>query len=152
MRVIENSIEISRSTSDIFDYVTRPAKWYEWFPSSKKSDSQNQTMTLGNTFSVATIQKPFKGLFPPIEKLINWKVIDYQEALIWRITSSSTSFDLDTQYQLTQTSNGTLFVRSFRYKAKGLFRMIEPIALRRGFARDADIALNNLKTILEKNT
>jgi len=152
MKTIENSIEIFRTPSEVLNYVTRPAKWYEWYPSSKKSEIDDQVMKLGTSFSIVTIQKPFKGLLPAIEKSINWTVIEYVEASTWRITSSSNSIDLDTQYQLTKTENGTLFKRNFNYKPKGFLRFVEPVALRKGLVNQASIALNNLKTVLEKNT
>lgn len=151
MKIIENSTEIFRAPSDVLDYVTRPARWYEWFPSAKESDIEDEVMRLGDTFSIVTIQKPFKGLSPKIEKLIHWKVTEYEESSAWRITSSSASIDLDVQYQLTQIENGTLFQRFFRYRPKGFLRLIEPIVLRKSFVNHANIALINLKKILEEN-
>jgi len=151
MKIIENSVEISLPPSNVLDYVTRPARWHEWFPSSKKSEIEDEVMKLGDTFSIVTIQKPLNGLLPRIEKSIDWKVVEYEEASTWRITSSSPSIDLDTKYQLTHTEFGTLFQRRFRYKPKGILRVIEPIALRKGLIDHANIALSNLKTVLEKN-
>lgn len=43
-----------------------------------------------------------------------------------------------------------LFKRSFRYSAKGLIRIIEPIALRRGLKLSAVQALFNVKELLER--
>jgi len=151
MKFIENNVEILRPPSDVLDYVTRPAKWHEWYPSSKESDIKDERMMLGDTFSIVTVQKPFKGLFPAIEKLINWEVTEYKEGVTWRIMSSSSSIDLDTQYQLTQIDNGTLFHRRFQYKPKGILRIIEPIALRKSLVNHANVALSNLKRVMESN-
>jgi len=152
MKTIKNSIEIFRMPSEVMDYVTRPANWYEWYPSSKKTSIESKSMKLGDKFSIITIQKPFKGLFPAIEKSINWTVTEYIKDSNWRITSSSNSIELDTQYELIQTDNGTLFIRNFNYKPKGILRIVEPIALRKGLVSQADIALRNLKTVLERQT
>ena len=150
MKLIENSIEINRSPSEVLDYVARPARWHEWFPSSRPADIENRVMIKGDSFSVITVQKPLMGLLPAVQKNIKWTVLDYKDATAWRIASTSSSIDVETEYHLSPTKNGTLFKRSFRYSAKGLLRIIEPIALRRELKLSAAQALFNVKESLER--
>jgi len=151
IRTIENIIEIQRAPAQVFDYVTRPAKWHEWYPSSKESDLEDRVMLLGEDFSFVTIQKPFRVLPYRFEKTIDWTVKEYEEASVWRIVSASSSLNIDTQYSLSQTDTGTRFVRRSNYETKGVLKLVEPFGIRKSLVEHAGLAMDNLKSVIERD-
>lgn len=149
MRKIVNEIIIDKPVEEIFDFVTRPARWYEWFVSSQKSNLEDRSFKVEECFSIDTIQKLFETLPFQIKKTINYKVVEYTPPSNWRIVAESPEITTDTSYEISDLEGKSKFTRVFIYNPKGIFKIIEPILLRRTIARDAEISLHKLKSRIE---
>jgi hypothetical protein len=144
-----NEVQIDCDPKSIFDYVTNPNKWHEWYPSSQPSNKEYRASEVGQTFEIVTVQKPITSLPFTIKKTLTYTVSKSEHARIWEITATSDLVDSTTSYTLTPLANGTSFKREFRYVTKSWLKIIEPISLRKSIIAQARAGLDNLKARVE---
>ncbi len=144
-----NEVQIDCDPKSVFEYVTNPNRWHEWYPSSQPSNKEYITSEVGQKFEIVTVQKPIKLLPFKIKKALTYTVSKSEHARIWEITATSDLVDSTTSYTLTPIANGTAFKREFRYITKSWLKIIEPILLRKSIVAQARVGLENLKARVE---
>ncbi|SDU15900.1 SRPBCC family protein [Halopseudomonas salegens] len=144
-----NEVQIVCDPESVFEYVTNPNRWHEWYPSSQPSNKEYRASEVGQTFEIVTVQKPIKLLPFTIKKALTYTVYKSEYAKIWEVTATSSLVDSTTSYTLTPIANGTSFKREFRYVTKSWLKIIEPIFLRKSIIAQARVGLNNLKARVE---
>ncbi|WP_439135455.1 SRPBCC family protein [Pseudomaricurvus sp.] len=147
-----NEVQIVSDPGSVFEYVTNPNKWYEWYPSSLRSDKEYRASEVGQKFEIFTVQKPIKLLPVTVKKALNYTVSKSDYGKTWEITATSDLVESTTTYTLTPTKAGTLFKREFRYTTKSWLKIIEPVLLRKSIISQARLGLNNLKKRVELET
>lgn len=150
-RKILTEAEIHRSAADIYQYITSPSKWHEWFPSSLPTEEPPRSLGQGERFTVTTLQRPIKFLPFEIRRELSYEVVKAVPANSWHVIARSSAVDTDTEYALSESGGKTIFRRTFFYEPKGIFKLLEPLLFRRALAVQANTALTNLKKRLEAN-
>ncbi len=144
-----NEVKIACEPNLIFDYVTNPNRWHEWYPSSEPSNDEYVANEVGHKFEIVTVQKPISILPLSIRKTLNYTVSKFEYAKTWEINTSSNLLGSITTYTLTPIKEGTLFKREFRYTTRGWLSILEPILLRKSIISQAFVGMSNLKEIIE---
>ncbi len=147
-----NEVQINCDPESVFEYVTNPDRWHEWYPSSQPSDKEQRASEVGQKFEIVTVQKPIKLIPFTIKKTLTYTVSKSEHARSWEINATSDLVDSTTSYTLTPLANGTSFKREFRYVTKSWLTIVEPILLRKSIIAQARAGLNNLKAMVESKS
>jgi len=103
-----NRIHIDVPIALVYQYITQPDKWHDWFPHSKSAKTPGGSLIKGQTFSeLVTVSKQ--------DSLFDYTVMEAQAPLLWRVEFTSKSIVGSIQYQLLETIDGTLLTRSLEY-------------------------------------
>lgn len=151
-KYFSHEVEIACDPETIFEYVTNPNRWHEWYPSSQPTNEEYKAQETGQKFEILTVQRPIKALPFEITKQLAYTVIKSEPASIWEISASSDLVNSTTTYTLQKIKKGTLFKREFKYTTKGWLKIIEPILLRKSIFSQAGEGLNNLKARIESES
>jgi hypothetical protein len=137
--------EIRRAPSDVFEFVTTPAHWPAWHPSSLSVQGE--------------IDHPLEVDEQVIEE---FRVAGRRGRVVWTVSARSypVRWSIDgvidgraagtVTYVLTPVANGTRFVREFTYRAPSLwFALVNWIVLKGTIQSESDEAVTRLKRLLE---
>ena len=103
-----NRVHIDAPITSVYQYITQPDKWHDWFPHSKSAKTPGGSLIRGQTFSErVTVNK--------IDALFDYVVVEAQAPSLWRVEFTSKSIIGSIQYQLQETIDGTLLTRSLEY-------------------------------------
>jgi len=103
-----NRIHINAPIMSVYQYITQPDKWHDWFPHSKSAKTPDGSLIKGQTFSeLVTVNKK--------DSLFDYTVMEVQAPSLWRVEFTSKSIIGSIQYQLQETIDGTLLTRSLEY-------------------------------------
>jgi len=103
-----NRIHINVPIASVYQYITQPDKWHDWFPHSKSAKTPGGSLVKGQAFSeLVTVNKQ--------DSLFDYTVIEAQAPSVWRVEFTSKSIIGSIQYQLQETIDGTLLTRSLEY-------------------------------------
>jgi hypothetical protein len=128
----------------VFDYVTTPAHWPVWHPSSLAvRGAVDHPLDLGERvveeFLVAGRRGSVTWTVTTREPPAKWTI----EGVIDRRPAGSVT------YSLTSTANGTRFEREFTYRAPSLwFAILNWLFLRARIQAESDEAVMRLKSLL----
>jgi hypothetical protein len=136
---------IQRPAKVVFDYVTTPAHWPVWHPSSLAvSGSVDHPLDLGEQvveeFRVAgrrgSVVWTVTALAPPGKWTIEGRIDGRPAGTV--------------TYSLTSTGSATRFEREFTYRAPSLwFAILNWLVLRARIQAESDTAVLRLKSLLE---
>ena len=142
---IYNSTTIERAPAEVFGYVTTPANWPRWHPSSLGvSGAADHPLLVGEEvledFRVAGYQGRVK-----------WTVVERQAPMRWAIKGKVEDGGVGAvRYRLTQVNGGTRFEREFEYvRPNLLFLLADWLSLRAKVTAESAEALRRLKAELE---
>lgn len=144
---IVTSAEIARSPADVFAYVTTPANWPRWHPSSIAVGGD-----AGHPFEVGeTVVEEFD--VAGRHGSVTWRVVERDPDRAWRIAGTIDGRDAGTVgYLLEPSAGGTRFVREFEYRTPGLlFAALNRLSLRDRIDAESRQALRQLKACLESS-
>jgi len=103
-----NRIHINAPIMSVYQYITQPDKWHDWFPHSKSAKTPGGSLIKGQTFSeVVTVNEK--------DSLFDYTVTEVQTPSLWRVEFTSKSIIGSIQYQLQESIDGTLLTRTLEY-------------------------------------
>ncbi|SAK90160.1 Polyketide cyclase / dehydrase and lipid transport [Caballeronia pedi] len=142
---IVSVVEIRRAPSVVFDFVTTPAHWPAWHPSSLSVQGKvDHPLDVGEQVVEAFRVAGRRGR-------VVWTVSDKAYPARWSIDGVIDGRAAGTvTYALTPEEKGTRFVREFTYRAPSLwFALVNRIVLKGMIQSESDEAVTRLKRLLE---
>lgn len=103
-----NRVHISAPIVSVYQYITQPDKWHDWYPQSKSAKTPGGSLKAGQTFSEVVKVNQKNNVF-------NYIVVDAQAPTLWRVEYISKSVIGSIQYQLHKTIDGTILTRTLEY-------------------------------------
>lgn len=145
---VRTSAVIARSPGAVFDYVTTPANWPRWHPSSLAvAGATDHALRVGEVVDEDFIVAGYQGR-------VRWTVVQRQVPQRWAITGKiEDGGSGKVSYRLTAVEGGTLFERQFDYARPNLlFLLADQLRVRRQVTAESAEALRRLKAVLEGQT
>lgn len=145
MSTIVTEAVIRRPLAEVFDYVTTPAHWLVWHPSSLGlSGATDHSLQVGEEVTEAFRVAGRKGS-------VTWKVVERQPPTRWVISGSVAAGGKGTiGYTLSAIAEGTTFRRDFVYAMPNAFaEMLDRLFIRRRIESESAQAVRLLKQALE---
>ena len=148
MPSVVTEIEIPRRIEDVFAFVTTPANWPLWHPSSLRvSEGADHLLTPGEVVREEFIAVGQRGA-------VTWVVRAANPPREWRIhcTPEGGGF-AEITYELTPPPGGTRFKRTLRYGMPSLWmKLVDMLVLRRRLRAESVSALKRLRVVLSALT
>jgi uncharacterized protein YndB with AHSA1/START domain len=145
MTTIVTHAGIRRPLAEVFDYVTTPAHWLVWHPSSLGlHGATDHSLQVGEEVTEDFRVAGRKGS-------VTWVVIARQAPTHWAIAGKVAAGGKGTiTYTLTQTAEGTAFRREFDYAMPNWFAaLLDRMFIRRRIEAESVLAVSRLKQALE---
>ena len=142
---IRNSVVIDRDLDHVFDYVTTPANWPKWHPSSLAvSGAVDHPLELGEQVTEDFLVAGHRGRAV-------WTVVAREVPERWVIAGEVDGRKAGAvTYTLTSAGAGTQFEREFVYSSpNALFAMLNRLRIRGEVERESAEAVRRLKQVLE---
>ncbi|WP_295997534.1 SRPBCC family protein [Rugamonas sp.] len=142
---IHNSVTIARAPAEVYAYVTTPANWPRWHPSSLAvSGATDHPLRVGEQVGEDFLVAGYRGR-------VTWTVTQRQAPALWTISGKIDDGGSGrVNYRLTAVAGGTLFERDFDYARPNLlFVLADSFRLRRLITAESAEALRRLKAALE---
>jgi len=144
---IVSVVDIARPPSQVYAYVTTPAHWPLWHPSSLGVIGD-----AGHSLDVGeTVEEDFQ--VAGRRGRATWRVTAREPDKVWRIAGQINGRDSGTvSYTVApNASGGTQFVREFEYGAHSLlFAFLNAVTLRGQIEEESATAVRRLKERLER--
>lgn len=103
-----NRVHIEVPLALVYQYITQPDKWHDWYPYSKSAKTPGGSLKQGQQFSeVVTLNNT--------DADFNYEVVAVQAPSLWKVEFSSQQIIGSIQYQLHETIDGTLLTRTLEY-------------------------------------
>jgi uncharacterized protein YndB with AHSA1/START domain len=136
---------IRRSPADVFAYVTVPARWPEWHPSSLRvSGTADRSLHVGESCVEEYVVAGRRGS-------CTWTVRERTDNQRWVIETVVRGQRATISYALTPVAGGTRFERVLRYRMPNPFlALLDVLVLRRRVRSESKEATRRLKERLEK--
>ncbi|KXU83772.1 polyketide cyclase [Paraburkholderia monticola] len=138
-------ISIERPDTVVFDYVTTPAHWPDWHPSSLSvRGATDHSLNVGEQVTEEFRVAGRRGS-------VVWTVAARERPRQWVIVGAIDGRSAGTvSYSLTPIASGTRFEREFIYRAPSLwFEAVNVLFVRARIQQESDTAVARLKTTLE---
>lgn len=145
MTTIVTEAEIRRPIAEVFDYVTTPAHWLVWHPSSLGlSGATDHSLHIGEEVTEDFRVAGRRGS-------VTWRVAAREAPTRWAITGDVAAGGKGTiTYTLTHTAQGTGFRREFDYAMPNWFAaLLDRLFIRRRIEAESALAVSRLKQALE---
>jgi uncharacterized protein YndB with AHSA1/START domain len=145
MTQIRTEAEIRRSPDDVFTYVTTPANWPRWHPSSiAVSGDANHPLDVGETCVEEFVVAGRHGI-------TTWTVRERVVPSRWIIEASPPNGGhAEITYALEPAGSGTHFVRTLRYRMpNAALAILDLLAIRQRVEAESIEATRRLKKVLE---
>jgi uncharacterized protein YndB with AHSA1/START domain len=145
MTRIRSEATIGRPPSDVFDYVTTPANWPQWHPSSVAvTGDAGHPLDVGERCTEEFVVAGRHGV-------TEWTVVERVRPERWKIEAHPANGGHATiTYQLGPDASGTHFSRTLLYELpNAMLALLDILILRRRIKRESATALTNLRRVLE---
>ncbi len=145
MTRIYTTIHIRNPIEQVFDYVTTPANWPQWHPSSLGvSGAADHSLEVGEQVTEEFRVAGRRGR-------VVWTVLEREAPHRWVIEGRVERGAGGTiTYTLSSHGDGTTFEREFVYTMPGLLlRLLDRLVYRRRVEAESSEALRRLKAVLE---
>lgn len=145
MTRIVNDIVIDREIEQVFEYVSTPAHWLVWHPSSLGlHGATDHSLLLGEE---VTEQFRVAGR----QGSVTWRVVESMPPTIWAITGKvAGGGDGTITYSLSAAGSATAFRREFVYRMPNPFAaLLDRLFVRRRIEDESTRAVALLKKALE---
>jgi uncharacterized protein YndB with AHSA1/START domain len=146
MTIIVTREVIRRPIAEVFDYVTTPAHWLVWHPSSLGlRGATDHSLRIGEE-----VTEDFK--VAGRRGSVTWKVIAREAPERWAIQGIVAGGGSGTiTYTLTVVADGTAFCREFAYAMPSrLTELLDRLFVRRRIEKESVEAVRRLKQALER--
>ena len=142
MTRIYTTATIACPIEDLYDYVTTPAHWPEWHPSSLGvSDDADHSLAVGEEVTERFLVAGRRGS-------VVWRVTERDAPNSWVIVGAieSSQGGGTITYTLSQRHDGVFFEREFVYPTiNALFAVLDALILRRRIQAESEEATRRLK-------
>ncbi|MCC8402527.1 SRPBCC family protein [Paraburkholderia sp. MMS20-SJTN17] len=138
-------VAIERPDTVVFDYVTTPAHWPDWHPSSLSvRGATDHSLRVGEQVTEEFRVAGRRGS-------VVWTVAERDRPRKWVIVGTIGGKSAGTvSYSLTPVASGTRFEREFIYRAPSLwFEAVNVLFVRARIQQESDTAVARLKKTLE---
>jgi len=146
MTTIRNETTIRRAPNDVYDFVTTPANWPRWHPSSLavSGDDATHSLELGDRCVEEYVVAGRRGR-------AEWVCRERVTGRTWTIEGAPEGGGRGTiRYDVAPADDGTRFVRTLRYEMpNALLALLDALVIRRRVAAESAEALARLRTLLE---
>ena len=146
MTRIYTQIHIERSPSEVFDFVTTPANWPRWHPSSLGVEGATaHSLAVGQQVTESFHVAGRRGQ-------VIWTVVERDAPHRWVIDGRIVGRNAGgvVSYTLQPDGEGTLFQREFIYPTPTLFfTIMDRLVVRRRVQSESELATQQLKAQLE---
>jgi len=145
MTTIVTTATIDRPITEVFDYVTTPAHWLVWHPSSLDlHGATDHPLQVGEEVTEDFRVAGRRGS-------VTWKVIARQAPVRWAIAGRVAAGGSGTiTYTLSALDGGTAFRREFVYAMPNWFaELLDRLFIRRRIEAESGEAVRRLKQALE---
>lgn len=145
MTKIHSEVTIQRPPAEVFAYVSTPANWPAWHPSSLAvRGATDHSLEVGEQVTEDFSVAGRKGT-------VAWTVVERRAPAFWRIDGVIDGRKAGTvTYTLTPAGTGTRFEREFTYQAPTLlFSLLNWAALRKQVEAESTEAVRRLKARLD---
>ncbi|MEJ8845637.1 SRPBCC family protein [Variovorax rhizosphaerae] len=146
---IVHEADIARSPADVYAYVTTPANWPLWHPSSLAvSGDAGHSLNVGETVDEDFQVAGRRGR-------ATWRVTEREPDRLWRIAGQINGRDAGiVSYSVAPNNGGgTRFVRTFEYGAHSLlFAFLNAVTLRQQIEEESAKAVRQLKATMERGS
>lgn len=142
---IVNTATIARPATVVFDYVSTPANWPNWHPSSLAvAGAADHPLLPGEHVTETFLVAGRRGE-------VVWTVVERQPPAAWMIEGSIDGREAGTvRYTLAPVPEGTRFQREFSYAAPNLlFMLTNRLLLRARIEAESATAVARLRAVLE---
>jgi uncharacterized protein YndB with AHSA1/START domain len=143
---IVTALPIARPREAVFDYVTTPAHWPAWHPSSLSvTGATDHPLGLGERTTEEFRVAGRRGH-------VVWTVVERKRPEKWTIDGVIAGRPAGTvSYALMPDADGTQFERTFTYRSPTLwFALLNAVLLRAKIQAESDEAVERLKDVLEQ--
>lgn len=147
-----HEVTVARAPEAVFDYVTDPNRWHEWFSASRPTRVDLNPQQAGESFQLTTSFRWFPVLPFQLVQDIQCRVSKSDRPYLWEVEAESPIIKAITTYTLSRVEEGTILKRQFTYCFKGAYRYLEPLLLRRRVSAQAQLSLERLKQRLERGS
>lgn len=145
-----HEVTVAREPEAVFDYVTNPNRWHEWFSASRPARIDLDPQQPGERFQLTTRFRWFSWLPLQLEQNVECEVSKSDRPYLWEVEAESPIIKAITSYTLSRVAEGTVLKRQFTYCFKGRYRYLERLLLRRRVSAQAQASLQLLKQRLEQ--
>ncbi|GAC1628665.1 MAG: hypothetical protein NVS9B10_18840 [Nevskia sp.] len=147
MSRIESQIYIELPAQRVYDYVSTPARWPEWHPSSLRLDAgAERPLAAGARFEEDVRVGKREGR-------LSWLVREARAPRLWIADAEGLdglSLRLRLRYDLDARGNGTSFRRTLDYEVSGLWQMLmNQLVMKRRISNESAQSLHVLKRVIE---
>ncbi|MBV8298851.1 MAG: SRPBCC family protein [Candidatus Eremiobacteraeota bacterium] len=146
MTRISSEATIRRSADEVFDYVTTPANWPQWHPSSiRVTGDAGHSQDVGERCTEEFVVAGQHGV-------CEWVVLRRDAPSSWVIEARPEAGGRATiTYALTPDGGGgTRFTRTLEYEMpNALLAVLDALVIRRRIERESAQAVANLRAVLE---
>lgn len=146
MTRIVSSVPIRRSPDEVFDFVSTPANWVQWHPSTVRvTGDAAHPQTVGETCTEEFVVAGRRGE-------ATWTVTRCERPKVWRIeTRPNAGGAGSVMYELAPSADGTAFTRTLEYTMPNPFlAVLNALVLRPRVVRESETAVQNLRRVLEE--
>lgn len=145
---IVNEITIARPPQQVYDYVTTPANWPRWHPSSLAvRGATDHPLALGESVVEDFVVASNRGT-------VTWTVVSREAPVRWSIDGKNAGSrgGGTVTYTLRPEGGGTRFTRVLSYRMPNLLAAIlDNFGVRERVAAESAEAVARLKAVLEKS-
>jgi uncharacterized protein YndB with AHSA1/START domain len=145
MERVTTETDIRRPIQAVFDFVTTPANWPQWHPSSLGvSGATDHALAVGERVTEEYLVAGQRGR-------TEWLVTEREPPHRWVIATvtEETHTEGRVTYTLTATETGTHFIREFAYTAATAVPEPAATVIRRQVEAESAEALRRLTALLE---
>ena len=147
MTTIVTQTIIRRPVAEVFDYVTTPAHWLVWHPSSLGlHGTTDHSLEVGEEVTEEFRVAGRKGS-------VTWKVVARDAPNRWAIAGivAAGGKGTITSARWSATADGTAFRREFDYAVPNWFgTLLDRLFVRRRIESESTLAVSRLKLALER--
>jgi uncharacterized protein YndB with AHSA1/START domain len=142
MTRIVSSVPIRRPPGEVFDYVSTPANWPKWHPSSVRvTGDAAHPQAVGERCTEEFVVAGRRGR-------TEWTVTRCERPSVWRIETHGGAGSVT--YELAPSADGTAFTRTLEYTMPNPFlAALNVLVLRARVVRESETAVQNLRRVLE---
>lgn len=140
MTTVQLSARLAAPPAQVYDYVTRPARWKEWHPASLGTPGQGDASLAAG----AAFEEDIRAA--GIRRHLRWQVLDSQPGVRWAARAvMGDGSTVHLLYEFSAAGDGTQFTRTLDYRIKPLLlRLANDWILWRRVRRESGRALANL--------